>query len=76
MHEVLIDGRRISARADDGAAAVPALLGALERAGVSVTGATVARPSLDDVHLRHAGRRYSEAGADDTGVLALAGGAR
>ena len=74
MHEVLIDGRRISARADDGAAAMPALLAALERAGVTVTAATVARPSLDDVYLRYAGRRYAEADAADS--LVLAGGAR
>ncbi|MGP9021813.1 ATP-binding cassette domain-containing protein [Streptomyces sp. BR1] len=63
VHEILIDGRRVSARADDGAAAVPALLGALERAGAAVASATVARPSLDDVYLRYAGRRFSEAEA-------------
>jgi ABC-2 type transport system ATP-binding protein len=76
MHEVLVDGRRVSVRADDGAAAVPALLGALERAGVGVAAATVARPSLDDVYLRYAGRRYSEADAEATENLVLAGGAR
>ncbi|NUR01614.1 MAG: ATP-binding cassette domain-containing protein [Streptomyces sp.] len=76
MHEVLIDGRRVSVRADDGAAAVPALLGALERAGVGVASATVARPSLDDVYLRYAGRRYSEADAEATESLVLAGGVR
>jgi ABC-2 type transport system ATP-binding protein len=76
MHEVLVDGRRISVRADDGAAAVPALLAALERAGVSVAAATVARPSLDDVYLRYAGRRYSEAEVEATDRLVLAGGAR
>ncbi|KKD04420.1 daunorubicin resistance protein DrrA family ABC transporter ATP-binding protein [Streptomyces sp. WM6386] len=83
VHEVLVDGHRVSVRADDGAAAVPALLGALERAGVDVAAATVARPSLDDVYLRYTGRRYSEAeaaeGAGEAGRpdgLALAGGAR
>ncbi|MFD1658032.1 ATP-binding cassette domain-containing protein [Streptomyces caeni] len=76
VREVLIDGRRISARADNGAAAMPALIGALERAGVTVAAATVARPSLDDVYLRHAGRRYSEADADTGAGLVLAGGAR
>ncbi|MEU6324177.1 ATP-binding cassette domain-containing protein [Streptomyces sp. NPDC047009] len=76
VHEVHLDGRRASVRADDGAAAVPALLAALERAGVGVAAATVARPSLDDVYLRYAGRRFSEAEAEDAGVLALAGGAR
>jgi ABC-2 type transport system ATP-binding protein len=76
VHEALFEGRRISVRADDGAAAMPALLGALERAGVGVAAATVARPSLDDVYLRYAGRRYSEAEAESTDSLALSGGVR
>ncbi|MFG2376394.1 ATP-binding cassette domain-containing protein [Streptomyces sp. NPDC048504] len=76
VREVLVDGRRVSARADDGAAAMPVLLAAFERAGVGVASATVARPSLDDVYLRYAGRRYSEADANSTGQLAVAGGAR
>ncbi|MYW65161.1 daunorubicin resistance protein DrrA family ABC transporter ATP-binding protein [Streptomyces sp. SID8379] len=73
-----VGGRRITVRADDGAAAVPLLLGTLERVGVAVASATVARPSLDDVYLRYAGRRYAEAEADTavTGQPALAGGAR
>ncbi|MCX4785639.1 MULTISPECIES: ATP-binding cassette domain-containing protein [unclassified Streptomyces] len=65
VHEVLLDGRRVSVRAEDGAAAVPVLLAALERAGAAVAAATVARPSLDDVYLRYAGRRFSEADAAD-----------
>ncbi|MGW2620357.1 ATP-binding cassette domain-containing protein [Streptomyces sp. NPDC001500] len=76
VSEVMFDGRRISVRARDGAAAVPALLGALERAGVAVATATVARPSLDDVYLRYAGRRYAAAGTGTAEALALAGGAR
>lgn len=83
VHEVLVEGHRVSVRADDGAAAMPALLGALERAGVAVAAATVARPSLDDVYLRYTGRRYSEAEAAEpvgeagqAGDLTLAGGAR
>ncbi|MEV7342362.1 ATP-binding cassette domain-containing protein [Streptomyces sp. NPDC093544] len=76
VHEAQFDGRRISVRADDGAAAMPALLGALDRAGVGVATATVARPSLDDVYLRYAGRRYSEAEAAGTEGLVLAGGVR
>ncbi|WP_327357339.1 ATP-binding cassette domain-containing protein [Streptomyces sp. NBC_01304] len=79
VYEVQLDGRRISVRAQDGAAAVPALLGALERAGVQVAAATVARPSLDDVYLRYAGRRFAEAEAADSfdsAELATAGGAR
>lgn len=76
VHEVHLDGHRVSVRADDGAAAMPALLGALERAGIGVAAATVARPSLDDVYLRYAGRRYSEAEAEGTRTLVTAGGAR
>ncbi|MGW5458061.1 ATP-binding cassette domain-containing protein [Streptomyces sp. NPDC003996] len=74
VYEALCEGRRISVRADDGAATVPALLAALDRAGVTVSSATVARPSLDDVYLRHAGRRYAEAEAETAAVLA--GGVR
>ncbi|MBO3737559.1 ABC transporter ATP-binding protein [Actinoplanes flavus] len=59
LREVSFDGRLVSARADDGAAAVPAALAALESAGVGVATVTVARPSLDDVYLRHAGRRFA-----------------
>lgn len=79
VHEVLVEGRRVSIRAEDGAAAVPVLLGALERAGSAVASATVARPSLDDVYLRYAGRRFSEAeaaGSRDAQVPVTAGGTR
>ncbi|MFG3139619.1 ABC transporter ATP-binding protein [Streptomyces sp. NPDC048211] len=79
VHEVLVEGRRVSVRADDGAAAVPVLLAALERAGATVAAATVARPSLDDVYLRYAGRRFSEAeaaGPHRVPAPAAAGGTR
>jgi ABC-2 type transport system ATP-binding protein len=61
--EVTLDGRRLSARADDGPAAVPLVLAALEQQGARVAAVTVARPSLDDVYLRYAGRRFSDADA-------------
>ncbi|MDN3359120.1 ATP-binding cassette domain-containing protein [Actinomadura sp. DC4] len=61
VREVQGAGRNLSARSDDGAAAVPGILAALERAGAPAASVTVARPSLDDVYLRHTGRRYSEA---------------
>ncbi len=76
VHEVLVAGRRVSVRADEGATAMPALLAALERAGVGVATATVACPSRDDVYLRYAGRRYAEAGGAEDLVLAGTGGAR
>jgi ABC-2 type transport system ATP-binding protein len=62
VREVVIAGRDVSARSDDGAAAVPVVLAALERAGISAASVAVARPSLDDVYLRHTGHRYSESG--------------
>jgi len=61
LRDVRVAGRNVSARSDDGAAAVPGILAALERAGVPAASVTVARPSLDDVYLRHTGRRYSQA---------------
>jgi ABC-2 type transport system ATP-binding protein len=61
IREIRVDGNRISARADDGATAVPAVLAALDHAGIAVHGVTAARPSLDDVYLRHAGRRFADA---------------
>jgi ABC-2 type transport system ATP-binding protein len=59
--EPTLDGRVLRARSQEGARAVPAVLAALESAGVPVVSATVARPSLDDVYLRHAGRSFGEA---------------
>jgi ABC-2 type transport system ATP-binding protein len=62
LREVAADGVRLRARADSGARAVPAVLSALEDAHVPVVSVTVARPSLDDVYLRHVGRAFAEAG--------------
>jgi ABC-2 type transport system ATP-binding protein len=78
LRDVTFDGRRLSARADDGAAAVPRALAALDGAGVTVATVTAARPSLDDVYLRYAGRRFAEADATDEARadLVAVGGAR
>jgi ABC-2 type transport system ATP-binding protein len=65
VRDVVIAGRNVSARSDDGAAAVPVVLGALQRAGIYAASVAVARPSLDDVYLRHTGRRYSESETSD-----------
>jgi ABC-2 type transport system ATP-binding protein len=61
VKEVAQDGRILRARAADGAGTVPGLIGALDAAGITVTAVTVARPSLDDVYLRHTGRSFSAA---------------
>jgi ABC-2 type transport system ATP-binding protein len=65
VRDVVVAGRDISARSDDGAAAVPVVLAELQRAGVNAASVAVARPSLDDVYLRHTGRRYRESGSAD-----------
>lgn len=61
LREVGGDGRTLRGRADSGGAALPLALAALEAAGVAVASATVARPSLDDVYLRHTGRTFTRA---------------
>jgi ABC-2 type transport system ATP-binding protein len=60
-----LDGRVLRARAAEGARAVPVVLAALDSAGVPVVSATVARPSLDDVYLRHAGRSFGTADREE-----------
>jgi ABC-2 type transport system ATP-binding protein len=57
--DVLVDGHTLRARAADGAAAIPAVLAALDAHGVRAASVTLARPSLDDVYLKHAGRAYA-----------------
>jgi ABC-2 type transport system ATP-binding protein len=61
LSEVTADGRQVRARAKNGATAMPPALAALEAAGHPVASATMARPALDEVYLRHAGRSFREA---------------
>jgi ABC-2 type transport system ATP-binding protein len=63
VREVVMDGREIHARVEDGARAVPAVLSAFAAHDIQVATVTVARPSLDDVYLRHAGRSFARADA-------------
>jgi ABC-2 type transport system ATP-binding protein len=64
LREISVEGSRLHARVDDGARAVPAVLAALDSHGIPVASVTVARPSLDDVYLRYAGRSFADAGED------------
>jgi ABC-2 type transport system ATP-binding protein len=64
LREVLVEGRALHARVDDGARAVPAVLAALDAHAVPVATVTVGRPSLNDVYLRYAGRSFAEAEKD------------
>jgi ABC-2 type transport system ATP-binding protein len=61
LHDVSAEGTLLRARADGGAGAVPAVLAALDQAGLSAESVTVGRPSLDDVYLRHVGRTFEVA---------------
>ena len=61
LGDITADGTALRARADSGAREVPGVLAALDEAGVAVASVTVARPSLDDVYLRYAGRAYADA---------------
>jgi ABC-2 type transport system ATP-binding protein len=64
VRDVVVEGRTLHARADDGGRAIPSVLGALEAAGLEVAAVKVARPSLDDVYLQHAGRSFHAAEAE------------
>ena len=68
--DAALDGRTLHARARDGAAAIPAVLAALDAHGVHAASVTLARPSLDDVYLRHAGRTFDRADAEHEAVAA------
>jgi ABC-2 type transport system ATP-binding protein len=61
LTRVSVDGRFVHTSATHGATAVPAVLAAFESSGVKVTSVSMARPSLDEVYLRHAGRRFEDA---------------
>jgi ABC-2 type transport system ATP-binding protein len=65
IREPSLDGRMLRARADEGARAIPTVLALLEAEGIPVVAATVARPSLDDVYLRHTGRTFGEADTEE-----------
>jgi ABC-2 type transport system ATP-binding protein len=68
LDQIIYDENRIlHARAEDGARTVPAVLAALDGADLGVAAVTVARPSLDDVYLRFAGRTFNEAESADDG---------
>ncbi|WP_345574036.1 ATP-binding cassette domain-containing protein [Nonomuraea rosea] len=63
LREITLEGSTVRGRTSDGARALPPVLAALEEAGVAVSSATLARPSLDDVYLRHTGHSLDAATA-------------
>jgi len=65
LSEVVADGVSLRARAEVGARAVPAVFAVLDEGHIEVVSATVSRPSLDDVYLRHAGRAFDAAALEE-----------
>ncbi len=70
VHEASLDGRVLRTRVESGARAIPAILSALESAGVAVESVTSHRPSLDDVYLHYTGRSFAEDESDSGGERA------
>jgi ABC-2 type transport system ATP-binding protein len=57
--QTLAEGQHVHTRVPNGAQAIPALLGALDEAGIPVVSVTTSRPSLDDVYLHYTGRDFA-----------------
>jgi ABC-2 type transport system ATP-binding protein len=62
--EVSTNTNTVWARADVGARVLPLAIAELEEDGLLVQSVTVARPSLDDVYLRYAGRAFAQADSE------------
>ncbi len=61
VDELRFGDRTVHLRVAAGATALPGVLAALDGHGIPVASATVSRPSLDDVYLRHTGRSFASA---------------
>ncbi|HEX9415402.1 MAG TPA: ATP-binding cassette domain-containing protein [Gaiellaceae bacterium] len=58
VREVRVEGRLLRSRVESGARAIPQILFALERSGITVEAVDTHRPSLDDVYLHFTGRQF------------------
>jgi ABC-2 type transport system ATP-binding protein len=65
VDEATVRESQLRARVTHGAGTLPRMLSALADAGIDLKSITVARPTLDDVYLRHAGRSFQA--ADEAG---------
>lgn len=68
--ELARDLDTLRARVDDGALALPRVMGTLDAAGLRLAAVTVSRPSLDDVYLRYTGRTFTAASTARTDAIA------
>jgi len=71
ISEIILNGRTLHARSEDGARSVPAVLQSLESAGIVADSVTVSRPSLDDVYLQYAGRTMEQAEKNEIEEVAV-----
>lgn len=60
LHEIIVNELLLYVHTNHGAEQLPVLIKTLESANVNVRTATISRPSLDDVYLRHTGRVFAE----------------
>ena len=66
VSRVLRDGVELYAQVAEGASAMPAVVGALEKAGLEVAQISLSRPSLDDVYLTATGHAFQEQGRPES----------
>ena len=61
LEELRFNDGTVHVRVASGPSVLPGVLAALDNHGVPVASATISRPSLDDVYLRHTGRSFAAA---------------
>jgi ABC-2 type transport system ATP-binding protein len=76
LREATFEDGQLRAWVDHGATAAPAVLAALDSAGMRVQSLTIARPSLDDVYLRYTGRAFEQADREGERRPELVGASR
>ncbi len=60
LDEIIVEASTLYVRTNRGAEQLPTLINAIKSANIEVQSATISRPSLDDVYLRHTGRIFAE----------------
>ncbi len=61
IQDVTVQAATVRARVADGPSSLPVVLSTLESGALELLSVSVARPSLDDVYLRYAGRSFQRA---------------
>src|SRR5690606_26772172 len=66
VFDILVEGHLLHAHAAEGGRALPTVLQALDRAGLTAGQVSVSRPSLDDIYLMVTGRTFARAADEPT----------